>query len=318
MTPYLFVFFYSISALFSLEPVSFQEIWGYLMRGEESTLTEQKSITDVAYFSASITETGRLSKVPTFPPSLRKGKRVHLVVNAPGNRSLMYWCLSKDLETRKLLIQDILAASKDFDGIQIDFEVLRKEEAAAFYSFLQEVKANLSKEKCFSVALPARTSKREDPFPYKEIAAIADRVVIMAYDEHYGGGSAGAIASLAWCKRVLHFAKQEIPEGKLIMGLPLYGRVWQKQKIASALKYPQTLALWKEFPKQVQRLEDGTAYFSFQKKVDLDVYFEDEQSLYKKLSTYEKNQVRAVALWRLSQEPISLWRHLYSKKIPFS
>ena len=48
----------------------------------------------------------------------------------------------------------------------------------------------------------------------------------MAYDQHYSGGPAGPIADLAWVNDVVTYAKTQIPTGKIILGVPLYGYDW--------------------------------------------------------------------------------------------
>ena len=303
-------FLLTFSTELKAAPYSFQEIWAYVLKGEENHLKGSEPISDLAYFSAAVNELGRLSKIPDpskIPEKVRSDKRLHLVISTPSNISLMYWCLSKDQETRKLLIEDILKAAEPFDGLQIDFETVRVEESQAYLSFLKELKTRLPSKKIFSVAVPARTAEKEDAFNYSKIAAIADRVLVMAYDEHWRTGSPGAIASLPWCKKVFLFSKKMIPTHKLVMGIPLYGRVWQKQEVARALKYPETLALWKKHPSPLDRTPDGTPYFEYEETVNASVYFEDVQSLKSKIAYYEEEHLEGVGFWRVTQEPNALW-----------
>ena len=54
--------------------------------------------------------------------------------------------------------------------------------------------------KIFSVAVMARWAEHKqknpsDAFDYPFIGMIADRVIVMAYDEHYRGGGPGPIIS---------------------------------------------------------------------------------------------------------------------------
>lgn len=287
------------------------------MKGEEKWLKGSEPITDLCYFSAKVNDIGRLDQksinIATLPQALRKQKRIHLAISAPSSRSLMYWCLSKDKETRQGLLDDIVSMSKPFDGVQIDFETIRAEEKLAYLSFLKELRAHLPKEKIFSVAVPARTRKLEDAFDYKQIAEIADKVLIMAYDEHWSSGEPGPIASTKWCKRVCEHAKETIPTNKIVMGIPLYGRVWQKKPIAKALKYHETLQLWKKYPNLITKDPDGTPHFEFQETVEAAVYFENLDSLSNKLDLYQANGISAIGFWRATQEPAALWKQLVIK-----
>ena len=294
---------------------AFQQTWGYLMKGEESYLDGSEPITDLAYFSAQVNDVGRLSDPPAGPvlPGRLKAARTHLVISAPASRTLMYLVLARDAQIRGALLQDILAASAAYDGVQIDFEAMRAEEGPAYLSFLAELKRRLPAGRTLSVAVPARTRVLDDAFSYAGIAAVADRVVVMAYDEHWRTGSPGAIASAAWCRQVATFAKTRIPAAKLVMGLPLYGRVWQTDEVARALKYPETLQLWEQDRPPLKRLEDQTPFFEFTRQVHAAAYFEDLRSLAEKLSLYQDTGIQAVAFWRIGQGPAALWKQVRAK-----
>lgn len=220
--------------------LAFREIWGYVYKGEERVLTGVEPISDVVYFSMVVNDVGRLDQAiprPQFPVVSGRKQRVHLVVNAPSNRSLMYWCLVKDLQTREGLMRDIVAACREFDGVQIDFETIRPQDRLAYLAFLTELKASLGPGKILSVAVLARTRKLDDAFDYAAIGGIADKVLVMAYDEHWRTGSPGPIASLDWCRQACRFARQNVPAEKLVMGLPLYGRTGRSRRSPSRLRW---------------------------------------------------------------------------------
>ncbi len=294
-------------------PFAYREIWAYLMKGEESYFKGHEPITDVCYFSACINDIGRLDNViprPVLAGAAANNLRIHLVINAPANLALMYLCLYRDMETRQALISDILGLARDFDGVQIDFESIRPQERDAFVSFLRDIKQQLPARKILSVALPARMQKQEDAFDYSTIADVADKVVVMAYDEHWRTGTPGPIASMDWCRKIAVFAKVQIPPAKLIMGLPLYGRAWQVEQPAQALKYPQTMELMDTYSKTAGRTQDGTPHFDYQKLVTLSVFYEDLKSLSTKLILYQQLSIQGVGFWRIGQGPEVLWSQL--------
>lgn len=309
----LFSFLLFVSFAAASPPFHFQEIWTYLIPGEEDSLKGSEAVTDVGYFAATVDDTGRIKTTPNIvkiSPQVRFHRKIHLVVNAPNNFSLMYWVLVKDPETRQALIQDLLRISEPFDGLQIDFETIRPEDRLGFWQFLKEIKERLPPQKIFSVAVLARTSDLLDAFNYEKIAPIADRVFIMAYDEHWRSGPPGTIASLHWCEAICHFAQKTIPKEKLILGLPLYGRVWQIQEVSRPLKYFQALQLLDSHQITLQYETDGSSHFQYHPRVDAMVYFENIDSLSKKLSLYQKMNILAVGFWRAGQEPTQFWQFL--------
>jgi spore germination protein len=293
------------------QKLGFNEVWGYVYKGAEKALTGPEPITDVGYFSAAVNDVGRLDPAPLRPVlagSPGRIRRVHLVISAPANKSLMYWCLGRDIATRDGLIGDIVAACAGFDGVQIDFEGIRAEDRGVYLSFLSKLKTSLARGKILSVAVLARTRNQEDAFDYPAISAIADRVIVMAYDEHWRTGAPGPIASTAWCRRVSTYARQTIPGEKLVMGLPLYGRAWQVESLAQALTWDQTQRVLKQLGRIPSRAEDGTPFFEYEQPATLKVYYEDVQSLSEKLNLYHDLGVQAVAFWRVGQGPQTLWQ----------
>ena len=111
-------------------------------------------------------------------------------------------------------VRDIAEAAGEFDGVQIDFEAVRENDRENFFSFLGELKARIA-PKPLSAALYARTRDiPDDPYEYARVEPHTDRILVMAYDEHWSGGAPGPVASMDWCARVAEYARQKIPAGK--------------------------------------------------------------------------------------------------------
>jgi spore germination protein YaaH len=60
-------------------------------------------------------------------------------------------------------------------------------------------------------------------YNYGALAGVADRVRIMAYDEHAPGTAPGAVAPYAWVEQVARYASSRMPLGKVELALPAYG-----------------------------------------------------------------------------------------------
>ena len=314
--------FFLINALFLLstalpsanqqqQQYGFNELWGYVMKGEETFLSNSMPFTDIGYFSAAVNEQGRLSKDikrPNLKGEFDKPVRIHLVISAPWNKTIMNFAIRKDFPLRDQIIKDIIELSKDFDGVQIDFESLNWEDRDYYLTFLEEVRSRLPKRKIFSVAVPARWWTKENPFDYAEIAKIADRVIVMAYDEHWRTGPAGPIASLPWCKKTLDFSQKHIPPEKLVMGIPLYGRSWQVQPTPTASRHSQVMNICKENSCVIKRTPSGTPYFEYKAAFDIAIHFEDLQTITEKIETYHKHGVQKLSFWRVGQEPPGVWK----------
>jgi hypothetical protein len=291
-------------------PVSrFDEVWAYLVQGREEALREGLPISDLAYFGAEVDSYGKLSGVPRpqdIPPF---GGRVHLVVKC-DSYSLSHFVLKPDSPERRELIADLLAEARNFDGLQIDFEYIPSRDRERFFSFLEELRGGLE-NKFFSAALKARTRALDnDVHDYARIAPLVDRILIMAYDEHWGGSSPGPVAGMDWCRNVAAYALSVIGREKLIMGLPFYGRAWIDPNPAKAYTYPQIENLLKESGVRETGREGGIPNFEYETPVSVKAYYEDALSLASRLRMYRDMDVRAVGFWRLGQEDLRAWNAL--------
>ncbi len=291
----------------------FNEIWGYLLQGQEDQLTGQEPFTQVCYFAANLTNDGRIPDAIARPAVTgRNGSQpqVHLVVADLSNSSLMHFALSPAYGVRPLLVSDICRVSEPFDGVQIDFEAVAPDDAQSFWDFLRDLRAQLPAKKMLSIAVPARTGQVADAYVYSKIAPFVDRLVIMAYDEHWSNGSPGPVASLPWCSDVLAYAQSVIGNDKIVMGLPLYGRAWPDKKLARALRYQGVQDIMAEKNVTARYQSDLGSYFEYSEKVVVKVFYDDLRSISEKLQLYSSKNVDSVAFWRIGLGPAEMWNFI--------
>jgi len=292
--------------------IGFREIWGYLMRGEEKYFRKDAPITDIFYFSAGVNSKGRIniSVIPPYTPVIAGGtRRIHLVISDLTNTSLMHYCLNRKHGARRNLINDITEVSYKFDGIQIDFEAIAKSDRYAFLGFLRDLKKSLPVRKILSVAVPPRRMYVDDAYDYSAISRIADRVLVMAYDQHWSTSKPGPVASLSWCREVTSYASKYIPRRKLIMGLPLYGREWGAQGFSRSLKWNQVNALMERDDAVIEYSVDQGFKVMYDENMKITLYYDDIKATRQKLFMYRNYRV-GVGFWRLGMENENLWEIL--------
>ena len=288
----------------------FKEIWAYLMQGEEKELTGAEPITDIGYFGAGLNKDGRITGRIVRPEIVVKGgvkPEIHLVIAELSNSSLMHFSLDPEYGVQPLLIGDICRLAESFDGVQIDFESVSADDAGFFFGFLAELKGRLPPGKTLSVAVPARTEPISDAYTYSRIASIADRIVIMAYDEHWSTSAPGPVASLPWCSKVVDYAKSTVDIGKIVMGLPLYGRAWQDKRLAKALRFKNVQDIIAEKNGTSSYASERGAYFEYSENVVVKVFYDDDRSIMEKLQLYKAKNIDSVSFWRIGQGPPGLW-----------
>lgn len=293
----------------------FLEIWGYLSPGEEKLLESEWPVTDVALFSASISSTGKLVGIPDRGPLKSFSGRVHLVVAEVSNRPLTYFCLSPEYPVRAKLVRDIVEAAKPFDGVQIDFEQILDADAEHFATFLADIRKGIGK-RMLSVALPARTRRVRDAFDYDRIGPIVDRVIVMAYDEHWSGSKPGPIASFAWGVRVAGYALDRLGSEKTVMGMPFYGRAWADANPARAYRNSTLQTVLAERDNIAYSRQAGIPTASYSQTVNVTVFYEDAQSLADRARIYRNLDVLKIGFWKIGQEDRAVWPYLKVSRRP--
>jgi spore germination protein YaaH len=279
------------------------------MENEESYLKKEYEVTDLCYFAATLDPCGELINVPKREKIKNFDGRVHLVVALVSNgQSLTHFALNPDFPIRKKLIKSIIKASENFDGVQIDFEQVLPKDCENYFSFLEKIKKGIG-NKTFSVAVAAKTSDKaaKGIFDYKRLSEIADRIVIMAYDEHFSKSKPGPIASMEWCKKVSNYCVRNIPTEKLVLGLPFYGRAWASTNPAKAYKYSSIKKLLSEKKTSMVQTIKDIPYFTYKETVNVTVYFENSDSILNRAEMYYNDGARKIGFWRLGQEDVRIW-----------
>lgn len=290
------------------EPVEMREIWGWVMQSRLNEFDNEYPLTDVGLFSAEVDCYGNLCGIPDRNRLAGYTGRVHLVIVC-DSKSLTHFVLDPKFGLRDKMIQDIMKAVEPFDGLNVDYELIPGKDSANFMRFLEKLSAECKKkDKMFTVCVPARVKTiSDDIFPYKKIASISDRVMIMAYDEHWSTSKPGSVASTEWCKKIVDYAVTVIPEEKLVMGIPFYGRSWANEKVAQAWYWEGVNRIIDEYDAGKVVYMNDVPTVDITMKVKANVWFEDAFSTVSKMRMYKDTGVNMIAFWRVGQEDRNVW-----------
>ncbi len=210
----------------------------------------------------------------------------------------------------------------DFDGIDIDYEEKLSSTKDHFSQFLKELKDELEDEdKMLTCTVEARTPPSslytnvpevlEYANDYEAIGEYCDRVEIMAYDQqradlHLNESKSGEpyfpVSDADWVEKVIKLALEDIPEDKILLGIPTYGYHYEiavapnwysNYKRIGALNIPDILDIAEEYDVEPGRNKAGELSYT---------YF-PESSIYKVLNalptpegTRQGNEAAAKAL----------------------
>jgi len=295
-------------------PVSLTESWGYVMQNRLEEYTPGLPLTDICFFAAEVNSYGELAGVPNRSRIDTNGARCHLVIVC-DSKSLSHFVLDPAFPVRKQLIKDIVKAAAPYDGLQIDFELIPGRDRKHFISFLGDLRLALGSEKIYSVCVPARTKYiGDDVFPYAEIAKYCDRVFVMAYDENWSGSKPGPVASLNWCKKIMEYAKKSIPEKKLVMGIPFYGRTWASETTAGAWYFSGANRIMTEHQTPYVIYENDIPSFKYTAQVEVTGYFNDAYANLQFIRMYKNAGINKMGFWRIGQEDPEIWNWINIEK----
>ena len=251
---------------------------------------------------------GKLVNIPLRSKIKTGGARCHLVITC-DSKSLSHFILQPGTDVRKKLLHDIVKSGAAYDGVQIDFELVPTRDRTNFINFLADLRYMLGQKKWFTVCVPARNKPvTDDAYNYKEIAKYSDRVFVMAYDEHWSTSAPGAVASAEWCRKIAEYAKKTIPEKKLIMGIPLYGRTWASETTAGAWYFSGANRIMTEHGVENVEYTDDIPTFKYTANVEVIGYFNDIHSVLTLGRIYQDLGIRKMGFWRIGQESPDFWK----------
>lgn len=314
-----------------------KEVLGYYTKDWPTDTMSQNSlrknagkITGVATFSYRLNYAGELvGEAPgeAFEVAWSNGIEtlalVHNLSSTGFDRQLVHKVLS-DPKLRSKTVSNILniLVRNGFDGVNIDLENIPPGDRQLFNEFMTELKEKLAPQGLkVTVSGPAKTGDNlgdgwSGAFDYKYLAKVADRIMLMTYDEHWIGGAPGPVASKPWVERVVAYSVSVIPKDKLLLGIGNYGYEWvsgsgrnrtvpAKDAISLAEKYGAVIKWDNNFQ---------TPYFYYWKDGKKHtVWFESEKSAALKLDLVNKYGLRGIAIWRLGFESREFWDTVQAK-----
>jgi spore germination protein YaaH len=147
-----------------------------------------------------------------------------------------------------------------------------------------------------------------------EQGRVVDYVIIMGYDEHYGGSDvAGSVASLPWVEKGIQDTIAVVPPERVINAVPFYTRLW---KVADGILSSEAIGMDTASQTietyQVETYwdsETGQNYGSFEADgASYQIWLEDAQSITTKVQLVPKYNLAGVAAWKLGFENSGIWQ----------
>lgn len=232
------------------------------------------------------------------------------------NPDITHEALSNE-NTRKKVIYKTLELCKKYNmkGINIDFEHTKIEDRDNITAFVNEFREKAGDDFIITVDVTPQISSdvTKEPYDRKALAEVSDYIVVMAYDQHWSSSDeAGSVAQYKWVEGSINVLFRNVPNRKMILGVPLYTRLWKESngkvtsktismnEVANIIASKGLNPSWDKDSQQnyVEYEENGSTY---------KIWIEDANSLEKKVSLVNKYNLAGVGSWRLGFETQNIW-----------
>ena len=231
--------------------------------------------------------------------------------------------------TRLKMIRQLLVYAETYklQGINIDFENVYTKDKENLVQFVREF-VPLAHEQGLVVSIdvtPKSNSEMWSAFlDRKALGKVVDYMIVMTYDEHWASSpKAGSVSSLPWVERSIKRILEEdgVPPSKLIMGIPLYTRVWTEKKKADGSVEVSSRALGMEAIEKLIRerglkrtYDDSTGqnYVEYETEEGRHrIWIEDETSIKARAELARKYKLAGVATWQRGFQKPEIWQVLH-------
>lgn len=213
-----------------------------------------------------------------------------------------------------------LLRTYNYTGVDIDIENIPAACRNNFTAFMSEIYSAL-KPLGYGVSVAVQPKTYDSPnatwnyaFDYKALAQYTDFLMIMAYDEHYAGGTPGAVASINWVSNVIDYTLTIVPKEKIILGLAAYGYDWggtatKSYSINGCYNIANQYGAVIKFDNTTK-----SKYFTYTANgVTRTVWFEDGETIAYKLDLAIAKDLKGIGIWRLGLENSNYWTTIKSK-----
>jgi peptidoglycan-N-acetylglucosamine deacetylase len=208
----------------------------------------------------------------------------------------------------------------NYDGLVIDFENLPSPASGGYRELIKEVALDLHAR---GLKLYVAAPSNDKDYPYENVAANSDGVVLMNYDQHYPEGPPGPLAAQGWFTQNLQTVLKLVPREKLICGIGNDGYDWAFQQQPAARGKNQLKPLG---ARMISTQEAWEAAKKAKAVIDFDhatlnphiafvdepneqhqIWFTDATTAWNEMRTAQQLGINNFALWHIGSEDRSLW-----------
>ena len=191
-------------------------------------------------------------------------------------------------------------------GVIYDFEAIPPELMGQYRALIAETNRDFNKRgRYVGVSVPMGNTD----WNIRSFAEVADKVFLMAYDQHWQGGPSGPIAADDWFTQQVSAAMRGIPPEKLVVALGSYAYDWHDGHADGLTIEEAWLAAHDSRSTPTFLRGVGNTAFSFLEGTSRhDVWMVDAAANWNEMRILSRLGLGNVALWRMGSEDPGFWQ----------
>lgn len=195
-----------------------------------------------------------------------------------------------------------------FGGLVLDLERFPGAAQPDYVTLVQELAGALRPYHArLLVAVPADDAD----YDYVQLAAAADALILMTYDEHFEQGAPGPLAGQGWFEDILDQRFKTVDRGKLIVGVGSYGYDWEEPGRGREISVQEAWELLEESGAKLRfdplSLNPTFGYVDDGQAKQHQVWYLDGVTAYNQIGAALAMRPAGLALWRLGTEDAGIW-----------
>ncbi|MFL5560395.1 MAG: glycosyltransferase [Gemmatimonadaceae bacterium] len=205
---------------------------------------------------------------------------------------------------------DAMVAAYGLAGVTIDFEAIPPDLETGVHGFVRDLATTLHRR---GAIVTQALAADESEAVLRAAAAVNDRVFLMLYDEHYGAGDPGPVASEGWYERAARRALRVVPPAKAILAIGAYGYDWSDATPAAPGEERTFQDVMRDARSHAARVRFDSASmnpwvaFTDPDSTDHVVWFLDGATASNEAAIGRALGTAGYAIWRLGGEDPALW-----------
>lgn len=219
---------------------------------------------------------------------------------------------------RQHVINQLIEKAKayGYDGINIDVENIQTETSTVWVQFMRELYPQLKAAGIVVTVDVYMPSDWSSHYERAKIAGLCDYFIVMAYDQHHlGSEEAGSVAEIPWVEEGIKKNLEEVPNDKLVLGIPFYTRLWKET--ANGLEtrsYTMSAAQAKVKEWGVTPTLDPKSKQPYAEKEVADgtykIWLENNETIAARIQIANKYDLAGYGAWKLGLETLDSWDSL--------